>query len=274
MKHDLFLISGASTGIGRALVEHFAEQGHHVLAGVRSAKDVDQFKSRPNVTPFFLDVTKSDDLNAVPDLIAAKLKPEARLILINNAGIAVHGPWELVSEPDLRRQIDINVLGPILLTKKCLPALRKTKGHVFNMSSISGLFASPFLGPYSTSKFALDAFSDSLRREMIKFGVSVTSINPGPIRTPIWQKGFDNPNREEFQQDPVYGHLLKRFETNVKKAADEAIDVNAVVQAVDQAYRSKMPTLRVIVGTMSTRIFIRLTQFLPSRWVDHLLRRW
>ena len=110
MSKDLFLITGASTGIGYALAEHFASKGHAVLAGVRNPKDFEKLKSLTNVIPFILDVTKSLDLAKVPDILSAEIKNGQRFILINNAGVAVSGPWELVTEEDLRKQLEINFL--------------------------------------------------------------------------------------------------------------------------------------------------------------------
>ncbi len=273
MNKDLFLITGASTGIGHALAIYFAKLGHKVLAGVRSQKDFDSFANVTNLTPIFLDVTKAEHIAKVPPLLESTLSSTQRLILINNAGIAVGGPWEIVSETELRQQLEINVFGAILLTQKCLPLLRRTCGHVFNVSSVSGLFSSPFLGPYSVSKFAMEAFSDSLRREMFKFQVSVTSINPGPIQTPIWDKSLADSKNKIHLDHPVYGSVLKKFEVGINQTVKRALPVSAVVEAVEKEYLSQRPKERVIVATLGTKIFVKLTQVLPARFVDSVLKR-
>ena len=273
MSKDLFLITGASTGIGYALAERFGALGHEVLAGVRNQKDFDKLKALKNITPLILDVTKTQDIAKVPALLDAKIKSGQRFILVNNAGVAVSGPWELVSETDFRRQLETNVIGPITLTQQCLPILRRTQGHVFNVSSVAGLFATPYMGPYSVSKYALEAFSDSLRREMFSFGVQVTSINPGPIQTPIWDKGLKDPRLDAFQKDPIYGGILTKFEKNVKKVIDQAIDVKYVVATVEKAYLSSSPPARKIVSDMGTKWTIRVSRLLPTKMVDKMLRR-
>lgn len=271
---DLFLITGASSGIGKALALHFANQGSPVLAGVRSEKDHESIgKASQKIIPVFLDVADSAQVDQIPQLLEKHLAPGQRLVLINNAGVAVSKPWELLTKKELDLQISVNVAGPILVTQKCLPCLRQTQGLVINMSSVSGLFASPFLGPYSLSKFAMEAFTDSLRREMAFFGVKVCSVNPGPIDTPIWDKGLQDPEMQKLQDHPVYGKLLKKFQKGVEKAVGQALGVEAVVEVVDEMVRSDNPRIRVVVAPAATRAVMNLTRILPPSWVDQMVKR-
>lgn len=271
---NLFILTGASTGIGSALAEHFSQQGETVLAGVRSQKDFDRLSGKNQwLIPVFLDVCEDEQIENLPRLIEQHLKPGTRLVLINNAGIAVSRPWELVAKNEFEKQMATNVTGAVMVTQKCLPHLRKTRGLIINMGSVSGLVASPFLGPYSVSKFALEAFSDSLRREMAFFNVHVCSVNPGPIRTPIWDKGLGDPEMVAEKNDPVYGKLLQKFEKRIQAAVQSALPVEAVVQVVDGLVRSKNPPARVIVAPPAARAAMRVLQVLPSKWVDQMVKR-
>ena len=271
MIKDLFLITGASSGIGHALALHFAKLGHGVLAGVRSSKDQTALSSIQHVHPIILDVTKIDEIENAKNLISEKISNYSKLILINNAGITVNGPWEILTTNEIRQQFEVNFFGAVFLTQKLLPLLRQTKGQVINISSISGLFASPFLGPYATSKFAMEAFSDSLRRELQPFCVKVSSINPGAIRTPIWQKGLDNPKNQENYKHPIYGKYLLKLEKSVQRAARKSLDVDVVVLAVNNAYEKNIP--RKVVAAKSIRLFLKLVNYLPLKLVDRLLKR-
>ncbi len=269
------LISGASSGIGRATAVHFARLGHTVWAGVRSKKDFDNI-TRLNVKglrAIQLDVTDSESIHAAVNLI----KKESGMlhVLINNAGIVVAGPIEGLSLAKWREQFEVNFFGLIELTKACLPSIREAKGRIINMSSISGKISSPYLGPYGSSKFALEAFSDSLRREVERYGVRVCVIEPGPIQTPIWRKSVVT-NQSQISQYPkeimeLYGRSLEKFLGAMTKAETNATPVAAVVKAVEHAIFARIPKTRYTVGrgiglmSLSSRV-------LPDRWVDQLIR--
>ena len=181
----LALVTGASTGIGRACAIHLAALGFHVLAGVRDPADAPD-----GLEPLQLDVTSEEDVAAAAERVGAELH-----VLVNNAGIAISGPVEIVPVEEWRRQIEVNLLGQVAVTRALLPAILRARGRVVNMSSIGGRVASPLFGPYSASKFALEAVSDALRREVAPHGVRVVSIEPGGIATPIWGKGMDDARR-------------------------------------------------------------------------------
>jgi short-subunit dehydrogenase len=269
------LISGASTGIGRACATHLAGRGHAVWAGVRSQSSFDQL-TRLNIKglwPIFLDVTDSSSIASAFSMI--KKKSGTIHGLINNAGIALYGPVEGLPMEDWRRQFDINFFGAIELTKTCLPLIRESKGRVINMSSIAGRIASPFLGPYACSKFALEAFSDSLRREVRKYGVKVSIVEPGPIQTPIWEKSqgeiqerSDGLSAEVME---VYGTSMDRFYKAMKQAADTAVPVEVVVKAVEHALTARSPQTRYPVGR-GVGFMARVSNVLPDSWMDQMLR--
>lgn len=269
------LISGASTGIGRAVAVHMARQGHTVWAGVRSTEALEELKRLkiPSLEPVTLDVT---DEASVQECVSRVRKKSGLLHgLVNNAGIAVGGPVEAIPIEDWRRQFEVNVIGQVRLTQLCLPMLRDCKGRVIMMSSIAGRVASPFLAPYAASKFALEAISDSLRREMRRFGVQVSVIEPGPIDTPIWSKsrkeGSARVSTFSAEMRDTYGPMLEKFNERLNEATASASPVRVVVGAVEHALIARRPRTRYPVGR-GIALSAALSSVLPDRWMDQVLR--
>jgi NAD(P)-dependent dehydrogenase (short-subunit alcohol dehydrogenase family) len=269
------LISGASTGIGKACAVHLAGHGHSVWAGVRSQDDFDKM-SRLNVRglkPVFLDVS---DENSVRECVSSLTKSAGTLHgLINNAGVAIGGPIEAVPVSEWQRQFDINVLGVIRLTQACLPRLRESKGRIVNMSSISGRIAPPFMAPYAASKFALEAFSDSLRRELVPQGIRVAIIEPGAISTPIWEKGrTQGVNSLAAYSDTIkdlYGARLEKFRARLEQITRDAAPVSLVTRAVDHALFARRPRTRYPVGR-GIKTAALISSWLPAEWFDRAMR--
>lgn len=276
-KQDMnVLISGASTGIGRAAAVHLAMKGHTVWAGVRSSSSFEDLKRAKirNLEPVFLDVR---DPKSVADALGLIQKESGTLHgLVNNAGIAVAGPVEALSLEDWELQFDTNFFGLIRLTQACLPLIRESKGRVVNISSISGKMASPFLGPYASSKYAVEALSDSLRRELKPFGVKVSVIEPGPIATPIWEKSLESGTRRKAQMDqailPLYEGRLNRLLASTEEYSRKADPVALVTQAIEHALLSRSPKTRYPVGRgiFAASMMARL---LPDRWLDYLISK-
>lgn len=271
------LISGASTGIGRACAVQLARKGHNVWAGVRSQKSFDEI-TRMNVqglTPVFLDVV---DEKSIREAVSRIKKTSGVLhALVNNAGVAIGGPIEALRSEDWRRQFDTNFFGLIDLTRAALPMIRESKGRVVNISSISGRLASPFLGPYSASKFAVEAFSDSLRREMRHFGVTVCIIEPGPIKTPIWEKsvGVAEQMQGVMNKEMVdlYGSALEKFKKLMTDSGTSAPPVSVVVKAVEHALTAKVPQTRYPVGQTGIGLLVRAANVVPDKWMDVIMKR-
>ncbi len=269
------LISGASTGIGRASAVHLARKGAVVWSGVRTQKSFDEL-TRMNVQglkPIFLDVT---DSKSIADAVSEIKKKSGTLFgLVNNAGIAVGGPCEGVAMKNWRKQFDINFFGQIELTQACLPLIRESKGRILNMSSISGRIAGPFMGPYAASKYALEAFSDSLRREVRKYGVRVSIIEPGPIKTPIWEKSVAGAAEQKAELSAemlsLYGSSLDKFLNVAAKYSETASPVALVVSAVEHALSSHSPKTRYPVGH-GMRIAAHISNVMPDAWMDRLIR--
>lgn len=272
----VILISGASTGIGRACAVHLARLGHTVWAGVRSSEHFDAVRALNvrGLEPVTLDVTSDRSIREAIHHIG---KTSGNLhILVNNAGIAVGGPVEAVAVADWRRQFETNLFGVVALTQAALPLVREAKGRIINMSSISGRIAFPFMGPYAASKFALEAMSDSLRREVKGLGVHVALIEPGAISTPIWNKareeGLGRVSQLSAEMTSVYGHALDRFRENLDRVINQAAPVSVVVNAVEHAALSSRPRLRYPVGK-GIQFSALISKLLPDSILDSVLRR-
>jgi NAD(P)-dependent dehydrogenase (short-subunit alcohol dehydrogenase family) len=184
------VITGASTGIGAACAWHLDRLGFTVLAGVRRMEDGEALKAQAStrLQPIILDVTDTKSIEEARQVVAELVGARGVAGLVNNAGIAVAGPLETVPIADLRRQFEVNVIGQVAVTQAFLPLLRRGRGRIVNMGSIAGRAAMPVMGPYSASKFALEALTDALRLEVQQWGIQVSIVEPGAIATPIWTK--------------------------------------------------------------------------------------
>jgi NAD(P)-dependent dehydrogenase (short-subunit alcohol dehydrogenase family) len=260
----LALVTGASTGIGRASALHLAGLGFHVLAGVREAADAPD-----NLEALRLDVTSESDVAAAAERVGGELHA-----LVNNAGIAISGPVEVVPVEEWRRQLEVNLLGQIAVTRALLPAILRARGRIVNMSSIGGRVANPLFGPYSASKFALEAVSDSLRREVAAHGVRVVTVEPGGIATPIWDKGMDDARRVVSgmteEQQRRYGSLIAAVTKAVERIAREGLPPEAVAEVVGEAVTADRPRARYVIGR-DAKIQALAARLLPDRAFDALM---
>ena len=184
------MVTGSSTGIGRACALHLDRLGFKVFAGVRKEADGERLRAEASerLEPLILDVTDSEHISRAAERVSEAT--EARLAgLVNNAGIGVGGPLELLSVSDFRHQIEVNLIGQVAVTQAFIPALRRARGRLVFISSIGGLIATPYMAPYHASKFGIEAVGDVLRQELRPFGVQVSIVEPGSVATPIWEKG-------------------------------------------------------------------------------------
>lgn len=267
------LITGASTGIGRDAAIHWAQQGHTVIAGVRRDEDGQALKSAcAGIETALLDVTNDGQIKKLwQDLSARKLAGPFHLV--NNAGIAVTGPLESLSIADYRRQFEVNFFGAVQMTQTFLPLIRRTQGRIVNVSSVAGRVATPYMSPYCASKFALEGLSDSLRRELRRFGVKVILIEPGPIATPIWEKGLSNYSKVTEKFDPeifsIYEPTFRKFVTLAEQMGKRGDPVSKVTTQMDHALFAKNPSPRYAVGfTAKTGTLVAR---LPTRIIDKLM---
>jgi len=271
------LITGASTGIGKACAVHLAQHGWRVFAGVRRTADGRSLAAAAgNITPVTLDVTKPAHITRAAQSLQKALGRSGLQALVNNAGIAVAGPLEFLPVEELRYQMEVNFIGQVALTQACLPLLRAGRGRVINVSSISGKVAAPLLLPYSASKFALEAFTDGLRRELHPWGLPVVSIVAGSIATPIWEKTVGSANRMRGdlprRAESLYGPMMLRGYQRAQHSAVRGLPVEEFALLLERILLAPKPRTRYIIGK-GTWLAATLARLLPDRWMDRLLRR-
>jgi NAD(P)-dependent dehydrogenase (short-subunit alcohol dehydrogenase family) len=269
------LISGCSSGIGRACAVLLGASGWRVFAGVRSQAGDSELADLPGVTPVHLDVTAEDSIERA---VAAVAEATGGTLgaLVNNAGIAVGGAWETVPSEDLRRILEVNVIGQVSLTKACLPMLRRGRGKVVFIGSLGGRVAFPYAGPYHVSKFAIEAIGDSLRAELRPQGVPVSVIEPATIDTPIWSKARAQVASLRAGLEPeaseLYSEPLRRFENQLEVAEKKGADPGDVARTIAKALDSDSPSDRYRIGRgAGTLIFLRA--LVPMGIFDRLTRR-
>jgi NAD(P)-dependent dehydrogenase (short-subunit alcohol dehydrogenase family) len=269
------VITGASSGIGEACALYLARSGFGVFAGVRKEQDAEALKGRGSgrIESLFLDVTDPDSVASATETVARGVG-EARLAgLVNNAGIAVAGPLEFLPVEELRRQLEVNVVGQVAVTRAFLPLLRVGGGRVVNVGSIGGKIAGPLLGAYAASKFAMEGLTDSLRRELEPWAIHVAIVEPGAVRTPIWEKSLvvaDALLRQFPRQALVlYGSEIERQRKSALEAARKGISPEIVARAVAHALTAERPKTRYPVGR-DARVASVLVRLLPDRVLDRI----
>jgi len=270
------VITGASTGIGAACARFLADHGFQVFAGVRNREAGEPLANARSLRliPIHLDVTDEASIRNAAIRVTHHLGDAGLAGLVNNAGIAVGSPLEVISIDQLRRQFEVNVFGQIAVTQAFLPLLRQGRGRIVNMGSIAGRATIPLMGPYSASKFALEALTNALRLELQQWGIEVSVIEPGAIATPIWEKSVkaarDLEAADSSSAAMGYTELIMRIKETVEKAAERAIPPDAVVQAVVHALTASRPRTRYLVGT-DAKIRAWMVKWLPDRLNDRLL---
>ena len=239
------LVTGASSGIGLASALRLAGAGWHVYGGVRSDRDGEALRAR-GVEPLRLDVTDGSQIVSAASAVGDRLDG-----LVANAGIAVAAPLELVPLDELRRQLEVNVVGQVAVVQAFLPALRRAHGRVVLMGSVGGRSALPFLGPYAASKHALEAIGDALRVELRPWGVAVSIVEPASIRTGIWEKGAARAEEMSRGLEPeraaLYASGTARFR-EVALSRGPGADPEDVARAVEHALTACRPKARYLVG--------------------------
>ena len=261
-------MTGASTGIGAAIARHLAGRGFRVFGTVRRAED-EVALARDGVTPVRMDVTDTASITRARGEVERALGATPLIALVNNAGIPAAGPLELFPLDDLRRVLEVNLIGVVAVTQAFLPLLKVSRGRIVNISSVAGRGALPFLGPYAASKFGLEAVSDSLRRELLPFGVRVIVIEPGSFKTAIWSK-VEAMDLRPYAGTP-YESVLERFRRASLRGAERAPPPDKVVRAVWRALNARRPPLRVIVTQHGW--LDRIPLWIPDRWLDWLIYR-
>jgi len=272
MATGIAIVTGASSGIGEATALHLRDLGFDVHAGVRRDEDAQRLAGL-GLQPLKLDVTDPDSIAAAATSISGR--PVAALV--NNAGIAVSAPLELVPIDQLRNQMEINFIGQVAVTQALLPALRSARGRIVNVSSIGGRIALPLAGPYAASKFALEAATDSLRRELRHLGVKVIAVEPGGVKTPIWDKGSETADSMLAAAPPdvarLYSGLGESLREEARKIATETgVEPGEVAAVIGKALTSATPRTRYLVGR-DAKARAALARVLPDKLFDRLIAR-
>jgi NAD(P)-dependent dehydrogenase (short-subunit alcohol dehydrogenase family) len=271
------VITGASTGIGEACALHLDQLGYRVFAGIRKAADGESLRRRASsrLVPVRLDISDAMEIGEAAGRVIAALGEGGLAGLVNNAGIVVGGMLEFLPLDALRHQLEVNVIGQIAVTQAFLPSLRKARGRIVNIGSLSGLFSAPFTGAYSASKFALEALTDSLRQELRPWKIKVSIIEPGFIQTPIVSKSLAAAEalREQLPAEALqlYGPGMRAVGDATQREAAKAAPTEVVVKAVSHALTARRPRTRYIVGR--SRFGVNLVRALPDLWRDALMAR-
>lgn len=267
------VVTGVSTGIGRAIAKALVDAGWKVFGSVRKEKDAAEASAAlgANFTPLLFDVTDNAAIRREAEKVDAALAGRTLDALINNAGVAVAGPVAYLDLDDLKRQIDINVYGPIRVTQAFLKMLgadhsrKGAPGRIINMSSVAGKLASPFMSPYAMSKHALEALSDSLRRELIIHGVDVIAIGPGAIRTPIWAKA-DELDVDRYKNTEYFDDLL-RLKNAMLQFGDSGLEAEDVGALALHILTTAKPKTRYAILKNKFAMWT-LPNLMPKRLVD------
>jgi NAD(P)-dependent dehydrogenase (short-subunit alcohol dehydrogenase family) len=262
------VVTGASSGIGLASALRLARAGWRVFGGVRTDEAAAALRER-GVEPLTLDVTDAGHIATAADTVGPELHG-----LVDNAGIAVAAPLELVPLDELRRQLEVNVVGQVAVLQALLPALRRVRGRVVLMGSVGGRSALPFLGPYAASKHALEAFADVLRVELAPWGMTVSIVEPASVKTAIWTKGAEHADAMRGAFDAAAAELYAARIAAFREVAlkrGPGIDPDVVARAVEHALTASRPKARYLVGRDAhLRAWI---ERLPTRLRDRVLSR-
>jgi NAD(P)-dependent dehydrogenase (short-subunit alcohol dehydrogenase family) len=269
------LITGASTGIGRATALRLAASGWTVLAGVRKTADGVALIAAggERVLPVQLDVTIPAQIGTVVERVG-EIAPGGLDALVNNAGIGGGGPLELVDAEDLRTQFEVNVLGQVAVTRALLPALRAARGRIVFLSSIGGRVSVAFNGPYAASKHAVEALGDALRGELRSSHIAVSLVEPGSVKTPIWGKA--RATAREFEVPPElheqYGRVPDAFAKLLHDTERRGVPPERVAATIEHALTARRPRTRYLVGRDARGMVLART-LLPARVFDRVILR-
>lgn len=271
---DMVVVTGTSSGIGRATAEQLAAEGFHVLAGVRRQEDADKIKQN-NIEPVILDITAIDTLRALAERVEQDPLGRPLRAVVNNAGIAVNAPLEMVPLDEFRRQIEVSVIGQVAVIQALTPALLKSGGRVVNIGSVGGKISMPGFGIYSAAKYAMEAINDSLRREMSSFGLKVIMITLGGVSTSLSEKGVTTADRLSKLMTPDQHRRHDRLFDAVKAQAElwatSGIPPKKVAEVVSRAIHASNPRTRYTAGRDSA-LLTRLVRILPDKLLDRMLR--
>ena len=269
------VITGTSTGIGWGTTKVLIEHGFRVFGSVRKTSDAERLSLEfgENFVPLLFDVTDEVAVKAAAADVRRALAGERLFGLVNNAGVAIAGPLLELPTEEVRRQIEVNLVGVVIATKAFTPlvgtdpALKGPPGRIINISSVGGRNAVPFLAPYAASKFALEGLSESLRRELLPFGIDVIVIAPGAVATPIWGKA-EQIDVTPYRDTP-YANALERMRAYMLGLGKQGLPPERIGEAVLHALTTAKPKVRYAVTPRPLQDF--LARNLPKRMVDRMI---
>ncbi|MBK5113154.1 MAG: SDR family oxidoreductase [Candidatus Heimdallarchaeota archaeon] len=262
-KAKTVLVTGAASGIGLAITEYLAQKGDKVIATDFNKEALAELDGRPNITTFYLDVSDSQSISDVKDKISEN--DHGLDGLINNAGIFVGGPLVEMNEKDVEKIMDVNVLGPFRVSKILFPLVLKNKGRIINMGSEAGRISFPVNGPYSMSKYALEAFSDSLRRELMFLGIKVIHLQIGAVNTGFLERTYSCYAEEIDIEKTLFPKLIAEVIPTCEKEFDRCAEPKDIAKVVYRVLHKKRPKARYKIKNNRGR---RLLEFLPASLID------
>jgi NAD(P)-dependent dehydrogenase (short-subunit alcohol dehydrogenase family) len=272
------LVTGASTGIGRATALRLDARGWRVYGGVRREEDAESLREAGSerLVPLMLDVTDAAQIDAAAERVEAELEGTGLDGLVNNAGIAVPGPLETLPIADFERQIGVNLTAQVAVTQAMLPAIRRARGRIVFITSIGGLMAFPMFGAYHAAKFGLEAVGDVFRQELRPWGIEVAVVEPGSIATPIWERGQAEVDeiaaRARDGHADLYGKAIEAYREVARKTGDRGIPPEKVAERIEHALSARRPRIRYLVGA-DARGQALAKKLLPDRALDWLIAR-
>jgi NAD(P)-dependent dehydrogenase (short-subunit alcohol dehydrogenase family) len=271
------LITGSSTGIGRATALRLDRDGWRVFAGVRKQEDAESLRAEASdrLTPVMLDVTDGEAIASVAAEIAGQLGASGLDGLVNNAGIGVPSPLETIPIDDFRRQIEVNLVGQVRVTQAMLPMVRAARGRIVFISSIGGRIAFPLGGAYHAAKFGIEAVGDVFRQELRPWKISVSLVEPGSIDTPIWQRGdreADAIGQRVPARDELYSEAMSAYRKASASLAERGIPPAKVAEAIEHALTARRPYPRYLVG-LDAKFQARAKIVTPTRLFDRIVAR-
>src|ERR1700761_6610423 len=273
-RRELIVVTGTSTGMGAATAKELAGRGFHVLAGVRREIDADALRG-DGIEPLILDITVESDVAAVADRVAAHPRGRPLRALINNARIAVNAPVEALPIAGGRRQFEVNLFGHVAMIQALMPSLLRSSGTVVNISSVGGKVALPTYPAYAGTKFALEALSDSMRREVNHLGVKVVVVEPGAVKTEMAQRGVATAERLKAgmtaDQLERYGDLIDAMSNLARSFDTDGVPAERAAKGIANAATAPRPRTRYTIGR-DAAILARLSRVVSDRFLDRVVR--
>jgi NAD(P)-dependent dehydrogenase (short-subunit alcohol dehydrogenase family) len=276
-RNELIVVTGASTGIGAATVKELAHRGFHVLAGVRREADANALRGLgiQGIEPRILDITVESDITSIAERVAHDPQRRPLRALVNNAGISINAPVETLPIAQWRQQFEVNLFGHIAMTQALLPALLNSSGTVVNISSVGGKVVLPTYGAYAGSKFALEAVSDALRREVGAAGIRVVVVEPGAVKTEIAERGIAT--SEGLMADMTaaqlarYGDVMDAITAQARSFNETGVSAETAATVIAKAVTASRPRTRYTIGR-DAAILLRISRFVSDRALDRIVR--